>query len=204
ESKNAVATTWMVSFEKIRDIDRNVADILSFMLQIEPKSIPQSLLPELSSKVQTRTYLPHALRILQRAGAGDMEERYELSFWVGRCLQVEGRIKEAVRCFEECWRWGSRHFAEEHPDRLASQHKLAGAYESNGQIRKAVALLKQVVAVEERTLAEDHPSRLASQHALAGAYKSNGQIKKAVALLEQVVAVKERMLAEEHPLRLAS
>lgn len=51
-----------------------------------------------------RTYLPHALRILQRAGAGDMEEKYELTFRVGRCLQVEGRVKEAVRWFKEYWR----------------------------------------------------------------------------------------------------
>lgn len=54
-----------------------------------------------------RAYLPYVLRILQRASAGEIEERYDLSFWVGRCLQVEGRIKEAVRWFEECWRWRS-------------------------------------------------------------------------------------------------
>jgi hypothetical protein len=72
-----------------------------------------------------RAYLLHALRILQRAGAGEMEKRYDLSFWVGRCLQVEGRIKEAVRWFEECWRWRSGQFAEDHPLRLASQHALA-------------------------------------------------------------------------------
>jgi tetratricopeptide (TPR) repeat protein len=270
ESKNAVATTWMVSFKKIRELDRNAADLLSFLSQIEPKSIPQSLLPELNSKVQTvsaigtlcgyafvskqdemldmhslvhlatriwlrregletqttetamrhvagsfptdeyenrhtwRTYLPHALRMLQRAGAGDMVERYELYFWVGRCLQVEGRVKEAVRCFEECWRWRIGQFAEEHPSRLTSQHELAIAYRSEGQIKKAVALLEQVVAVKERTLAEEHPDRLVSQHELAGAYRSDGQIKKAVALLYQVVAVKERTLAEDHPDRLTS
>jgi tetratricopeptide (TPR) repeat protein len=270
EAKHAVATTWMVSFDKIREQDPNAADLLSFMSQIEPKSIPQSLLPELDSKVQRvsaigtlcgyafvskqdkmldmhslvhlatriwlsregletqatetamrhlagsfptdgyenrhiwRRYLPHALRILQRAGAGDMEEGYELSFWVGRCLLVEGRIREAVRCFEGCWRWRSGQFAEDHHLRLASQHALAGAYQGDGQIKKAVALLEQVVAVRERTLAEEHPDRLASQHELAGAYQADGQIKKAVALIEHVVAVQERSLAEEHPSRLTS
>jgi tetratricopeptide (TPR) repeat protein len=112
--------------------------------------------------------------------------------------EVVGCSTRSIRTIKE------RTLAEEHPSRLASQHELAGAYESNGQIKKAVALLEQVVAVDERTLAEDHPSRLASQHALAGAYESNGQIKKAVALLEQVVTIKERTLAEEHPDRLAS
>ncbi|KAJ9131270.1 TPR-like protein [Coniochaeta hoffmannii] len=241
ESKNAVAATWVVSFKKIRELDRNAADLLSFISQIEPKSIPQSLLPELDSKVQTvsaigtlcgyafvskrddmldmhslvhlakriwlsresletqaaetamrhmagrfpsdeyenrhiwRAYLPHALRILQRAGAGEMKERYDLSFWVGRCLQVEGRIKEAVGCFEECWRWESGQFAEDHPSRLASQHVLAGAYESDGQIKKAVVLLEQVVAVESRTLQEDGPERLASLSALENAFAAASQ-----------------------------
>ncbi|KAK4139118.1 kinase subdomain-containing protein, partial [Dichotomopilus funicola] len=270
EAKHAVATTWMVSFDQIREQDPNAADLLSFMSQIEPKSIPQSLLPELDSNVQTvsaigtlcgyafvskrdemldmhslvhlatriwlsreglepqaaetavrhlagsfptgdyenrhiwRTYLPHVLRILQRAGAGDIEEKYKLSFGVGRCLKVEGRIKEAVRCFEECWRWHSEQSMEEHPSRLASQHALAGAYQADGQIKKAVALLEQVVGVQERTLAEEHPLQLASQHELAGAYQADGQIKKAVTMLEQVMAVEARTLAEEHPSRLAS
>jgi len=49
--------------------------------------------------------------------------------------------------------------AEDHPDRLASQHALASAYEANGQVDEAVALLEHVVKVREK-LAEDHPSRL--------------------------------------------
>ncbi|KAB5536097.1 hypothetical protein GE09DRAFT_340853 [Coniochaeta sp. 2T2.1] len=53
EAKIAVATTWVVSFKKIRELDRNAADLFSFMSQIEPKSIPQSLLPELNSEVQS-------------------------------------------------------------------------------------------------------------------------------------------------------
>jgi hypothetical protein len=53
-----------------------------------------------------------------------------------------------------------RTLAEDHPSRLASQHELAMAYQSDGQIKKAVALLEQVV--ESRTLQEDNPDRLAS------------------------------------------
>ncbi len=73
--------------------------------------------------------------------------------------------------------------AEDHPDRLASQHALAIAYKANGQVKEAVGLLKQVVAIREGMLAKDHPDRLASQHALAIAYKANGQVKEAVELL---------------------
>ncbi|THV43706.1 hypothetical protein BGAL_1050g00010 [Botrytis galanthina] len=43
--KNPVATTWPISFEQIRHRDPLAADYLSFMTCIEPKDIPQSLLP---------------------------------------------------------------------------------------------------------------------------------------------------------------
>jgi hypothetical protein len=65
--------------------------------------------------------------------------------------------------------------AEDHPDRLASQHNLASAYQDNGQVNDAVRLLEQVVAIEGRVLVEDHPDRLASQHELARAYEAAKQ-----------------------------
>lgn len=56
---------------------------------------------------------------------------------------------------------------EEHPDRLASQHALALAYQADGQVGKAVKLLEHVVAVKAKVLRDDHPSRIISQQALA-------------------------------------
>ncbi len=125
----------------------------------------------------------------------DIEEKYNLCFWVGRCLRVDGRIREAVKHLEEAWRWRKTHFVEDHPDRLASQHELAIAYQANGQVRDAIALLEQVVAIQAKTLAEDHPSRLASQHELASAYQANGQVRDAITLPEQVVAIRAKTLA---------
>jgi hypothetical protein len=271
-SQNAVATTWLVSFDQIRKSDGAVADLLSFLSCIEPKGIPQSILPRLELEEQMvhaigtlcgyafltrrgdskvfdmhslvhlatriwiqregrtattnekatrhlatvfpddnyanrdlwREYLPHASRLLQHSEELDIEEKSNLWLWVGRCLSVDGRIKEAVRYLGEACQWRNRHFAEDHPHRLASQDALAGAYRANGQVKEAVALLEQVVAIQAKTLAEDHPSRLASQHALALAYQDNGQVKEAVALLEQVVAIRAKTLAEDHPDRLAS
>jgi tetratricopeptide (TPR) repeat protein len=272
DSQNAVATTWLVSFEQIRKSDNVAAELLSFISRIEPKAIPQSILPSLDSEEQMlhaigtlrgyafmvrrgdeevfdmhslvhlatriwiqregrvtqtmekaarhlaaifpsddyvnrslwREYLPHALRVLYGDERVDIEERYKLDFRAGKCLLEDGRIKEAVRCFEECYRWRKSHFPEEHPGRLSSQYDLARVYKADGQIKKAIELLEYVVSVEEKTLAEEHPDRLASQHELARAYQTDGQIKRAIELLEYVVAIKEKTLAEEHPDRLAS
>lgn len=48
--KNPVATTWLVSFEHIRRLDPLAAEYLSFMSCIDPKDIPQSLLPPAQSR----------------------------------------------------------------------------------------------------------------------------------------------------------
>jgi tetratricopeptide (TPR) repeat protein len=270
-SQNAVATTWLISFQQIHRTDEAAADLLSFISCIEPKAISQSLLADFGSEEQIvhaigtlcgyaflaerddasydmhslvhlatqvwvqeqgftkqtmeravrhlagafpsndytnrklwRIFLPHSLRALQESEGHNTEERSELNVKVARCLEADGRIREAVRCYKEICRWDECQYAEDHPSRLASQHALASVYQADGQIGEAVKLLKHVVAVQETTLAEEHPSRLASQHALARAYLADGQIGEAVKLLEHVVAVEERVLAEEHPSRLAS
>ncbi|VTO90217.1 unnamed protein product [Fusarium graminearum] len=82
-------------------------------------------------------------------------------------------VAEAVKLLKHVVAVRETTLAENHPDRLASQHALAGAYQANGQVAVAVKLLEHVASVQETTLAENHLSRLASQHALAGAYHAN-------------------------------
>ncbi|KAK4249021.1 hypothetical protein C7999DRAFT_30552 [Corynascus novoguineensis] len=273
ESQYAVATTWFVSFDQIRQTDKAATNLLSFISCIEPKGIPQSLFPDFQSTEQLldvietlcayailtrredskvfdmhslvhlatriwvrregltttttiekatrhfaavfpsddyanrnvwREYLPHAFRVLEHSKELDIEERSDLLYRIGLCLIADGRIKEAATSLEEACQWRNRHFAEDHPSRLASQHQLAVAYQANGQVKEAIMLLEQVVSIRQRTLAEDDADLLASQHALAVAYEANGQVKEAISLLEQAVAICKRALAEDHSSRLAS
>jgi hypothetical protein len=48
-----------------------------------------------------RAYLPHALRLLTAEQDCDMKEKSELCLWVGRCLAVDGRIRESVTWLED-------------------------------------------------------------------------------------------------------
>jgi tetratricopeptide (TPR) repeat protein len=271
-SKNAIATTWLVSFNQILKHDHTAAELLSFMSCIEPTSIPRSILPTADSEEQMvhaigmlcayalvvrraneeiydlhrlvhmatrvwlgeygpvaekteqairhvaeifppddwenralwRVYLPHALRLLEGKGGKEMVERCDLCFWVGRCLMVDGRVREAVRWLEECTQGRRSILDADDAEIRVSQHELAHAYRYDRQVGKAVELLEHVVAVEEMALSEEHPDRLASQHELAGAYRQDGQVGKAVELLEHVVVVREKVLSEEHPDLLAS
>ncbi|KAG5821351.1 hypothetical protein H9Q74_008318 [Fusarium xylarioides] len=49
-SQGAVATTWIVSFKQIRALHADAATLLCVAAYLEPKAIPQALLPPLSSE----------------------------------------------------------------------------------------------------------------------------------------------------------
>ncbi|KAF9771509.1 hypothetical protein IL306_010850 [Fusarium sp. DS 682] len=146
-----------------------------------------------------RQYLPHALSLLTSKDGDETKDACELGYWVGLCLLVDGRVRQAVAILNSVVAIQETTLPENHPNRLASQHELARAYQANGQIQEAVKLIKHVVTVEAEILSESHPSRLSSQHSLALAYATDGQIEKAVELLKHVVTVQADVLPEDNP-----
>jgi tetratricopeptide (TPR) repeat protein len=121
------------------------------------------------SQAVWRGYLPQALRLLDDRQDSSAEDQSELCLLVGRCLQEDGRVQEAVVWLERSCQQRSQ-LSEDNSGRLSSQHALAGAYQADGQVHKAVALLQRVVIIKARTLRDDHPSRLVSVEALADMY----------------------------------
>lgn len=148
-----------------------------------------------------RDFMPHALRLLTNTEGVKTEAISNLGYWIGRCLRIGGRIRQAVGILESVVEIQSATLDREDAARLSSQHELASAYLSNGQIEEAIELLENVIAIR-RVLAENDNSRLASQHVLAVAYRKKGLIKEAVELLEHVVAAAQAGLAENDPFRM--
>ena len=64
---------------------------------------------------------------------------YDLS---SRNLVNCGHTRKAISLLEQVVQIEEQTLAEDHPDRLASQHALAGAYRANGQVKEAVSLLE--------------------------------------------------------------
>lgn len=208
-SANAVARTWLVSFDQIVRRDVDAADLLQYMSCIEWKAIPESILPVIEPKarmtdavgtlwsysfITTRTdgrtydmhrlvhvaarvwvhqkgltmethkralehlsnifpsdehtnrkiwreYIPHVARVRDVKLGENANVRGRLCLQVGRCLQVDGRIRDAVDWLEESHEL-RKDLSEDHPCRLVSQHELASAYQDNGQVKEAVELLE--------------------------------------------------------------
>ena len=123
-----------------------------------------------SNRAIWRKYYPYALQFLRNTKALDSNTRYNLCLAVGRCLQADGRVGEAVIWLQKYFFGRQEHLVKDHTSRLASQHALAMAYWANGQVTEVVKLLEHVVVVEETVSKEDYPDRLASQHALLSLY----------------------------------
>ncbi|KAI9669728.1 MAG: hypothetical protein M1831_007424 [Alyxoria varia] len=141
--------------------------------------------------------------IMQHQHGAEPRIALQVQIFTAIVARQQGNYKEAVSIFRGVVeaRGG---LAEDHPDRLNSQHELATAYRENGQIDEAVELFERIVKVKEKLLAKDDRSRLTSQQGLGITYRANGQIDEAVDLLEHIVQVQEKGLAEDHPTRLTS
>ncbi|KAI0102805.1 TPR-like protein [Nemania sp. FL0031] len=81
DSQNAIATTWIVTFEQIAKSNPFAAQLLSFVSCIEPKAIPQSLLPaadELKSDIEKAIGTLCGYSFLTRRGESDMFDMHAL------------------------------------------------------------------------------------------------------------------------------
>ena len=103
-SQNAVATTWLVSFDQIRKSDSTAADLLAFVSCIEPKGIPQSILP----RPELQEQMVHAIGTLcgyafltRRQGNDvlDMHNLVHLStrIWTRREGRTASTMKAAIQ-----------------------------------------------------------------------------------------------------------
>ena len=182
---------------KIEEYTRNMSDMEAAQIFFQFAYVLYTMRDEssLSSLVQSIR-----LRLLNKHGT-DQEIAVQIKIFTARVSLQQGRFDEGVELLQHVVKVREK-LADDHPDRLVSQHELACAYEANRQVAEAVKLLQHVVKVQVK-LAEDHPNRLASQHELACAYKANGQVAEAVELLQHVVKVKEK-LVKDHPSRLTS
>jgi tetratricopeptide (TPR) repeat protein len=233
QSSNAIARTWIVSFEQIQERDSEAADLLRFIACIEWKDIPHSILPAIVPEARMLeaigTLYSYAFVSKRADGmAYEMHRLVHLASWIW--LRENGQLHDTqlqvvahlAAIFPTAnyhnratWRAFTPHAArvrkqQEHDGcgvevREASQlyYKVGCSLRVDGRIKEALEWLDHSCRFQA-ALAEDHPDRLVSQYELALAHIANVQMKEAIQMLEQLVTIQKTSLAEDHPLRLVS
>ncbi|KAF4339610.1 Nephrocystin-3 [Fusarium beomiforme] len=230
-SQKAVATTWIVSFDRLRLSFPEAADLLSFITFIEPKAIPRSIFPKLETEKQMTqaigTLLGHSFltrRVHRHEAMYDMHSLVHLISrkWnenLGYSREMRDmaliHVGEAFPQREwenrELWRPYLPHAIKlfetarsiEDDGLFGLGYQVGQALLVEGRSTEAVSILRDVVLYFERTRAKSNPGRLLAQRELGRAYISDHQANNAVELLESVAAIQEETLAKDNPDRLA-
>ncbi|KAF2186892.1 kinesin light chain [Zopfia rhizophila CBS 207.26] len=228
--KNPVATTWLISFEQIRQRDPLAANYLSFMACVDPKNVPQSLLPPGQSRKETDAIgTLDAYSFITKRSADQSFDLHQLVHLTTRnWLHTEGLLaqwaqKVIVRLEEvfpdndyrnrSAWRAYSPHarYALESDlvdgdwkKRTDLMWRYGMCLYEDGRWSEAEAPISQVLEIEKRVLGVEHPDTLTSMANLASTYRNQGRWKEAEELDVQVMETSLRVLGAEHPDTLSS
>jgi tetratricopeptide (TPR) repeat protein len=230
-TKNPAAVTWLISFEQIRRRDPFAADYLLFMACVDPKNVPQLLLPSSQSPkteidaigtlaaysfVSKRPLDPVSdiHRLVRLAARNWLRKEKKLSRLTGEAM---ARVAEmlADRGDENGFEWrmhlphvnyvlGSDLVEENGKDKTNMMWKYGMCLYDDGRYNEAEKLFEQVMETKKRVLGEEHPDTLLIMHNLALMFWIHGQWKEAEELEVQIMAIQQKMLGEEHPLTLTS
>ncbi|RDW56997.1 hypothetical protein BP6252_13950 [Coleophoma cylindrospora] len=230
ESHNAVATTWLVSFDQIRRSDHVAASLLAFVSCIEPKAIPQSIFPTAESKEALENAIGtlRGYAFLEQRGDDKTFDMHALVHMATRVwLQNEGLLEQTKsdaifhlnEIFPSSDRVNRDRWREYMPHAVralkgSSEGQLKERYDlffavgvcldMDRRFKEAIRCFEATFEWETKQFPEDGKSRLTSEHALGSAYLGDRRIKDAIKIFEHVVAVQKRTLVEEDHSRLNS
>ncbi|KAL4935809.1 hypothetical protein BDV06DRAFT_233938 [Aspergillus oleicola] len=219
--QNPVATTWLISFQQIQQLDPLAADYLSFMACISPRDIPHSLLPDAPSRKRKI----NSIGLLKAFSfASEQIEDHVLSAhqlvhlstrnWLRRQHHFDQQIHRTADWFSRVrnlWRSylphalsliAEKEFQREQKKYIRLMQNIAICLLTNGKYNEAANILENIV--RKRVLGLEHPETLTSMGNLAFTYEEQGRVQEAQELERQVLAIRRRVLGPEHPETLTS
>ncbi|PMB65185.1 Regulatory protein AfsR [Beauveria bassiana] len=228
-SRNAVGKTWIVSFQQIEKSDPIAVRLLSFLSCIEPKDIPQAMIPDAGSeKMEWAVGTLCAYSFLVRQEEIDVLDMHSLVHMATRGWIEERGWRDEALCD------AASHLVESfppntpanrrlwkkyvpHATRLLDQvtemrlpdtyrlYELVGRCHSiDRRFKEAAKCYEPVYWWKRAKLREDDRNLLYTEHELARAYLDARRIEDAIEIFEHVVAVQKETLDEKDQSRLAS
>ncbi|KAI7758838.1 hypothetical protein LZL87_013821 [Fusarium oxysporum] len=228
-SQNAVGTTWIVSFRQIQKSNQLAVDLLSFISCIEPKAIPQSILPdaeadELEWAIGTLCSYSFLVR-REESNVFDMHSLVHTATrgWLEKQDQDRQVSNDAI-CHlaasfptkddahydlrREYLPHAMRLLNRNHGNKTAETYqlfeKVGGSFDADRRFKEAIRCFEEVCRWREDLHSASDHMRLTLEHKLATAYLSDRRIEDAIEIFEHVVAVQKEILDEKDHNRLAS
>ena len=229
--KNPVATTWLISFNQIRYHDPLAAEYLSIMSCIDPKDIPQSLLPPAKSRKAEVDAIGtlNAYSFVSRQSAGQSLDLHRLVHlatrnWLTKEDSLARWEAKAITRLEEVfpndsyanrsiWRaylphvqyiLGSTLRVEDTSQGLGLCEKFGLCLLSDGRYNEAKKPLLQVMEGYEKALGKEHLNTLTSVSNLALVLRYQGKYEAAEEMNRRALEGYEKALGKEHPATLTS
>lgn len=223
--KNPVANTWLISFEQIRRRDPLSAEYLSFMSCIDPKGIPQSLLPPAPSAKKTADAIGtlSAYSFINKRPVDQSLDLHPLVHlatrnWLKQEETLANWTANAVARLDDCfpsndhknmslWRTYLPHvryvldsdlLQEGAQGRLPLLQKSGLCLQSDGMYNEAERSFEQVMETRKRVLGQHHPDTLNSVNDLAFVLRHQGKYKEAENMSRRAVDGRVNTLGREH------
>ncbi|TLD07205.1 hypothetical protein PgNI_10384 [Pyricularia grisea] len=225
DMKNPIATTWLVSFQKIQQRDPLAADYMSFMACLDHKDIPQLLLPPGPSRkkeIDSIGTLSAYSFITTRSEDGALDLHRLVHLVIRNWLRIKGVLadwtRKAVVRLEEVfpdhehrnrtvWRVYLPHanhllesnLIEKDDASINLKWKIALCYYSDGRYSEAETYLREVMEARTRRLGPEHPDTLKCMARLALTYHAQSRFQESKALGLRAFNAQSRILGEEDP-----
>ncbi|KAE8372277.1 nucleoside phosphorylase domain-containing protein [Aspergillus bertholletiae] len=202
DTQNPVALTWFISFQQIQRLNKLAADYLSFMACINPRDIPQSLLPQPNSTIKRIDAVGllkafsfvneesgdrslHLHRLVHLATQNWMRKSQQFSLQI---LKTADRLSEAFpnnnHTNRKVWREYLPHalsliaeadFQKEKERYINLIVNTGRCLYSDGRWKEAEELQTEELKICSKVLGLEHPDTLASMNNLAYTWKLLGK-----------------------------
>ncbi|RDW63389.1 hypothetical protein BP6252_10934 [Coleophoma cylindrospora] len=229
--KNPIATTWLISFERIQKENPLAVDYLSFIACVSRENIPQSLLPagvtELDELEAVGTLTAYSFLTKQENPTiFDMHRLVHLVIrnWLRSQNQLARQAEITLsRLLEVLPYGGHEHYniwkqylphanyivtlAEEFIEwetRAKLLEKIGRCQQSIGQDRVAEEIYQKLLELRKSKLGENNILTLAIKNEVGYALSRQGKFADAEKIYQETLALQEKVLGKEHPETLTS
>ena len=226
DSQNSIAKTWLISFNQIQRQAPLAIEYLSFMACLLNQDIPQSILPQASTKKKFMEAIGilTSYSLLTRRGDRKTLEIHALVHlatrnWLRNMGQITMWTKKAVERLAEITPAGGHQDREiwtaylPHASHLLKSQDLEYRGEkfitlsdhlgrclySNGRYAEAEQVHRQTLDLRIKASGAEDPDTLTSSACLAEALSHHGKYAEAERLHRETLEIRKKVLGVEHP-----